>query len=416
MLWKRPDGPCRRFREWCLVVYNGGVKTHVIVKTHELALKGKNRPWFMRRLTENLRRATEGVGVTQVWQGRLMVGLTLDDAGSWPVVKERVRDCFGVAKFFLAHEFPQDLDLIREALTKMLEGREFRSFRMVTNRADKRFPLTSPDVNQELGRFVEELTGARVDLKNPDLSIYLDIQARGILLYFDETPAHGGLPVGVSGRVAVMLSGGIDSPVAAWHMMKRGCTASFVHFHSYPLVDRSSIEKAGELAQHLTRHQLHSELLLAPLAEIQKRIIVETPPSYRVLLYRRFMLRIGETLARRAGAKAIVTGESCGQVSSQTLDNIAVVDDVAGMPVLRPLIGLNKEEIVGMARGIGTFPISIQPDQDCCSLFVPKHPETRARLSVIERIEQGLPVAEMVAEALAGVVRERIPSPYSQPD
>ena len=392
------------------------MKTHVIVKTHELALKGKNRPWFMRRLTDNLRLATEGVGVARVWQGQLMVGLTLEDESSWPAVKERVLDCFGVAKFFFAHEYPQDLGLIREALPGMLDNREFRSFRIETNRADKRFPLTSPEVNRDLGRFVEELTGARVDLTNPDLTIFLDIQTRGILLYFDEIPAHGGLPVGSSGKVAVMLSGGIDSPVAAWHMMKRGCPASFVHFHSYPLVDRSSIEKASELAQHLTRHQRHSELFLVPLAEIQKRIIVETPPSYRVLLYRRFMLRLTETLARQYGARAIVTGESCGQVSSQTLENIAVVDHVAGMPVLRPLIGLNKEEIVGMARKIETFPISIQPDQDCCSLFVPRRPETRGRLATVERLEQGLPVEEMVAEALSGVVREQVPSPYQAKD
>ncbi len=367
----------------------------------------------MRRLAENLRMATESAGVFRVWRGQMMVGLSLDNQANWDEVKERVRDCFGVAKFFLAYEYPQNLELIREALPGMLEGREFKSFRIRTNRADKRFPLTSPEVNRNLGRFVEELTCARVDLDSPDLTIYLDIQTRGILLYFDETPAHGGLPVGTSGKVAVMLSGGIDSPVAAWHMMKRGCPASFVHFHSYPLVDRSSIEKAAELAQRLTRHQRRSELFLVPLADIQKRIIVETPPSYRVLLYRRFMLRIAETLARQHGARAIVTGESCGQVSSQTLDNIAVVDHIAGMPVLRPLIGLNKEEIVGMARNIGTFPISIQPDQDCCSLFVPKRPETRARLATIEKLEERLPVGDMVAEALNGVARERVASPYN---
>ena len=400
------------------------MKTHVIVKTHELALKGKNRPWFMRRLAENLRLATESAGVGRVWQGQMMIGLSLDDESRWPEVRERVRDCFGVAKFFLAYEYPQDLATIMEALREKLAGHSltaglggaqapFRSFRIVTNRADKRFPMTSPEVNREVGRFVEELTGAKVDLSNADFTIYLDIQSRGILLYFEETPAHGGLPVGASGRVAVMLSGGIDSPVAAWHMMKRGCPALYIHFHSYPLVDRSSMEKAAELAQLLGRHQRRSELYLAPLSEIQKRVIVETPPSYRVLLYRRFMLRIAETLARRAGAKALVTGESCGQVSSQTLDNIAVVDQAADMPVLRPLIGLNKEEIVAMARKIGTFPVSIQPDQDCCSLFVPKHPETRGRLAVVERLEAGLPVAAMVAESLDGVARETIPSPYT---
>ena len=388
------------------------MKTHVIVKTHELALKGKNRPWFMRRLADNLRMATQGTGVSKVWQARMVIGLSLEDESAWPVVKDRVRNCFGVAKFFLAHEFPQDLGSIREALPSMLEARRFKTFRIETNRADKRFPMKSPEVNRALGRFVEDLSGARVDLSAPDLTVYLDIQARGILLYFDETRAHGGLPVGASGRVAVMLSGGIDSPVAAWHMMKRGCPATYIHFHSYPLVDRSSIEKAIELVHHLAGYQRHSELVLAPLAEIQKRIIVETPPSYRVLLYRRFMLRITERLAKEARAKALVTGESCGQVSSQTLENIAVVDAVATMPVLRPLIGLNKEEIVDMARGIGTFPISIQPDQDCCSLFVPRHPETKARLETVERLEQGLPVEELVAQAVAGVSREQAPSPY----
>ncbi len=388
------------------------MKTHVIVKTHELALKGKNRPWFLRKLTENLRTATEGSGVSKVWQAQLMIGLSLEDDSAWPEVKNRVMDCFGVAKFFLAREFPQDLDLIQQALPPLLEGYKFQTFRIETNRADKRFPMTSPEVNIKLGKFVEDFTGARVDLSNPDLTIYLDIQTRGILVYFDETRAHGGLPVGSSGRVAVMLSGGIDSPVAAWHMMKRGCPATYVHFHSYPLVDRSSIEKASELVQHLARFQRRSELVLAPLAEIQKRIIVETPPAYRVLLYRRFMLRITELLAKQSGAKALVTGESCGQVSSQTLENIAVVDDVAGMPVLRPLIGMNKEEIVGMSQEIGTFPISIQPDQDCCSLFVPRHPETRARLETVQRLEQSLPVDELVAEAVAGASREQVPSPY----
>ena len=388
------------------------MKTHVIVKTHELALKGKNRPWFLRRLTENIRNAVEGSGVERVWQGQLMVGITLDDEGRWDEVRDRVRDCFGVAKFFKAYEFPKDLAAVKAGLPALLEGRSFSTFRIAANRADKRFPMDSMAVNREIGSFVEELTGARVDLGRPEFSIHLDIQNRGILAYFEEVPAHGGLPVGVSGRVAVMLSGGIDSPVAAWHMMKRGCRATFVHFHSYPLVDRTSIEKATDLVQHLTRHQHHSEIMLAPLGEIQKRIILATPPSHRVLLYRRFMMRITEALARKCGAKAIVTGESCGQVSSQTLDNIAVIDAVAGMPVLRPLIGLNKEEIVGMAREIGTFPISVLPDQDCCTLFVPKHPETRARAETVQRLEEALPVDELVAEAVANTERQRIDSPY----
>ena len=376
------------------------MKIHVIVKTHELALKGKNRPWFMRRLVNNLRVATRGTGVQKVWQGHMLVGLTLRDEADWLAVSDRVKQCFGVAKFFKAYEVPLDLEKVKEALPPLLEERVFESFRMTANRADKRFPFTSEEINRDLGAYVKDFTGARVDLSKPELQIYLDVLPTGILLYFDEVRGYGGLPVGVSGDVMAMLSGGIDSPVAAWQMMKRGCRAQFVHFHSYPLVDRSSIEKSVELTQHLTRHQYRSSLYLAPLGDIQKNIIVSTPPAYRVILYRRFMVRIAEALASRTGAKAIVTGESCGQVSSQTLDNIAVIDQAANMPILRPLVGFNKEEIVNVAREIETFPISIQPDQDCCSLFVPRHPETHADLETVSRLEDRLPVDELVQDAL----------------
>ena len=392
------------------------MKSHVIVKTHELALKGKNRPWFMRRFVENLRTATLGTGVQAVWKSHLLVGLTLGNEADWPAVSEKVRNCFGVAKFFKAYDVPADLDEVKEALPSLLGDRPFSSFRITANRADKRFPLSSGEINRELGTFVKELSGARVDLTDPELQIFLDVLPSGILVYFEEVVGHGGLPVGVSGEVMTMLSGGIDSPVAAWNMMKRGCRASFVHFHSYPLVDMSSMEKAVELTEHLTRHQYNSRLFLVPLADVQKSIIVSTPPSYRVILYRRFMVRITEALARRYGAKAIVTGESCGQVSSQTLDNIAVIDQVVGMPILRPLIGFNKEEIVNAARAIETYTISIQPDQDCCSLFVPSHPETHGNTSTVTRLEEALAVDELVQGALAQTeVREFASTKAAEP-
>ena len=387
------------------------LKSHAIVKTHELALKGKNRPWFMRKLTDNLRIATRGSGVERIWKGQLMVGLTLSDEECWPEVKSRLKEVFGVAKFYKAYELPQDLDGLKARIPEFLEGRTFSSFRITTNRADKRFPMNSEEVNRDLGAFVKDLTGAQVNLKYPELSIYVDIQTSGFLVYFDEVKAHGGLPVGVSGKVAVMLSGGIDSPVAAWQMMKRGCQVMFVHFHSYPLVDRTSMEKAVDLVEHLNRHQYESNLFMAPLGEIQKKIILTCPPSYRVVLYRRFMVRITEVLARRNRAKAIITGESCGQVASQTLENIAVVNQSAGMPILRPLIGHNKEEIVNMAQNIGTFTTSILPDQDCCTLFVPKHPETKADLDTVLRLEESLSVDEMVKDAVENTERRHFASP-----
>ena len=387
------------------------LKSHAIVKTHELALKGKNRPWFMRKLTDNLRIATRGSGVERIWKGQLMVGLTLSDEECWPEVKSRLKEVFGVAKFYKAYELPQDLDGLKARIPEFLEGRTFSSFRITTNRADKRFPMNSEEVNRDLGAFVKDLTGAQVNLKYPELSIYVDIQTSGFLVYFDEVKAHGGLPVGVSGKVAVMLSGGIDSPVAAWQMMKRGCQVMFVHFHSYPLVDRTSMEKAVDLVEHLNRHQYESNLFMVPLGEIQKKIILTCPPSYRVVLYRRFMVRITEVLARRNRAKAIITGESCGQVASQTLENIAVVNQSAGMPILRPLIGHNKEEIVNMAQNIGTFTTSILPDQDCCTLFVPKHPETKADLDTVLRLEESLSVDEIVKDAVENTERRHFASP-----
>ena len=377
--------------------------THVIVKFHELALKGKNRPMFVRALANNLRRATQDTGVDHVWTGHIMVGLKLRDESDWPLVRERVGDCFGVAKFFLAQKVERDLEAVKALLASAVKRLSFESFRISANRADKRFPMTSQEINQELGTYVRELTGAKVDLTRPDQEFFLDVLAREILVYFDEIKGYGALPVGVSGKVMALLSGGIDSPVAAWHMMKRGCNVRFVHFHSHPIVDTSSIEKAIELTQLLTRFQYNSTLILVPFAEIQRSIIVSTSPSYRVVLYRRFMVRIAEALALQHKSKALVTGESLAQVSSQTLENITVIDEASTMPIFRPLIGFNKEEIVNIGRSLGTYPVSILPDQDCCTLFVPRHPVTRGRLETVSKLEELLPVESLVNDALKQV-------------
>ena len=376
---------------------------NVIIKFHELALKGKNRPMFIRRLSRNLKQAVKGTGVKKVWIGHMLVGMTLNENADWPEISTRIRDCFGVAKFFPAHKLGLDLNEVKALLPSELKAREFESFRISAHRSDKRFPTKSYDINRDLGTFVQEITGATVKLKNPDLEIFLDIHQDGILVYFDEVKGYGGMPVGVSGTTMALLSGGIDSPVAAWYMMKRGSTSKFVHFHSHPLVDTSSIEKAEELAQMLTRYQYNSELYLVPFGRVQQQIIVSVPPSYRVVLYRRFMVRIAEALARKHNATALVTGESLAQVASQTLENITVVDDVARMPILRPLIGFNKNEIIDVSQQIGTYPVSILPDQDCCTLFVPKHPIIHGNIKTVERLEALLPVEEMVASALEQV-------------
>lgn len=376
---------------------------YLIVKYHELALKGNNRPWFVRKLENNLARLTSDVGVEKVSKGQMMLELTLADDADVQAIKERVKNCLGVAKFFLAHKVSTDLDGVKELLREELPQRQFGSFRISARRAEKRFPLTSEEINRELGAFVQQRTSAAVDLRSPDLEVRVDVLPREFLVYFDEVQGYGGLPVGSSGKVMGLLSGGIDSPVASWMMMKRGCDVAFTHFHSHPMVDTSSIEKAVELAETLARFQRKSVLLLVPFIEAQQRIIVTAPPPYRVVLYRRFMVRIAEALARQHRAKALATGESIGQVSSQTLENIATIDEAGTLPVLRPLVGMNKQEITAIARDIGTYSTSILPDQDCCSLFTPRHPRTRTRASIVRKLEEALPVERMVEDALERV-------------
>jgi thiamine biosynthesis protein ThiI len=277
----------------------------------------------------------------------------------------------------------------------------FRSFAIDTRRPDKRFPLTSVDVNRQVGAYVQQQSGARVDLTHPELTLQIELVEGQALVSAERLPGAGGLPSHTGGKVAVLLSGGIDSPVAAWKMMRRGCTALFVHFHSFPHTNRESQDKARQVAELLAAWQGRAKLYMVGFADIQRRIMVETPPETRVVLYRRYMLRLAERLARREKARLLVTGDSLGQVASQTLENIDVISRAVPMPILRPLVGSDKEEIVAVARRIGTYDISILPDQDCCSLFVPKHPETRARMDQIERIEAGLDVSAELDAALA---------------
>jgi thiamine biosynthesis protein ThiI len=250
-----------------------------------------------------------------------------------------------------------------------------------------------------------------VDLSAPEFVIRVEVLTNDAFFFFDRQPGAGGLPVGTGGKVMALLSGGIDSPVAAWRLIRRGCRAEFVHFHSAPILSRTSQDKAVTLVRQLTRTQLKSRLHLVPFAPVQQQIVVTVPPPLRVIVYRRFMLRIAERLAARSRARALVTGDSVGQVASQTIENLAVVGSVATMPVLRPLIGMDKEEITAAAMRLGTYETSIIPDEDCCSLFTPRFPATRASLDVAAAAERELDVDGLVEAALAGAVVEEFSFP-----
>ncbi|MBI2163260.1 MAG: tRNA 4-thiouridine(8) synthase ThiI [candidate division NC10 bacterium] len=372
----------------------------VMIHYNEIGLKGKNQPLFLRRLESNLLRSTAGAGVRRVEQRSGRMVLYLGREADWEVIRGRLRSVFGIANFSLAERVEPDMAALKAAVGNALEGRTFRSFKVAARRAYKQFPLTSEDINRELGAFVQGQTQVAVDLEQPELTIHVEVLPRDLYFSFGREAGPGGLPVGVSGRVVSLLSGGIDSPVAAHRLMKRGCQVVFVHFHSFPFLDGTSRDKAVELAQLLTRFQYQSHLYLVPFGEIQREVVVGAPAPLRVVLYRRLMGRIAEQIARREQAKALVTGESLGQVASQTLENLAVIEEAVGMPVLRPLIGSDKEEIVQQARALQTYDISIIPDQDCCRLFVPRHPATFSSLDEVRAVESQLPIEKLVQMGL----------------
>jgi thiamine biosynthesis protein ThiI len=339
--------------------------------------------------------------------------LFLSREADWALIRERLRSVFGIANFSLAERVELDMAALKAAVGKALAGRSFGSFKVATRRAYKQFPLNSEEVNRELGAFVQGETHAAVDLERPDLTVHVEVLPRDIYFSCGREAGPGGLPLGVSGRVVCLLSGGIDSPVAAHRLMKRGCQVVFVHFHGVPFVDGTSQTKAADLARALTRFQYQSRLYLVPFGEIQREVVVGAPAPLRVVLYRRLMGRIAEQIARREYAKALVTGESLGQVASQTLDNLAVIEEAVGMPVLRPLIGSDKEEIVQQARELQTYEISIIPDQDCCRLFVPRHPATVSTVEEVRAAEANLDIEKLVQMGLDQVEIQAFEFPES---
>jgi len=374
--------------------------TSIVVHYQEIALKGKNRPWFLARLVRNLRQAVSDLDVKSVRALMGRIEIVLGPTAVPEVVGDRIRRVFGIANFSCAGRTALDLDGIAAAVLKDLGDRTCDSFRVSVRRADKRFPLTSPQAEREIGGRIKEARGWRVDLENADLVIHVELLTNDAFYFFGKEKGSGGLPTGTAGRVVCLLSGGIDSPVAAHRMMKRGCAVTFVHFHSYPILSRASQEKARQLATLLTTWQQRSRLYLVPFGDIQQQVVLAVPGPMRVVVYRRLMLRIAERIAHLRHAQALVTGDAVGQVASQTLENLAVVGSVATLPLFRPLIGMDKDEITAEAQRIGSYPISIIPDQDCCTLFTPRNPQTRARLAEIDAAEQALPIEELVGRAV----------------
>ena len=381
-----------------------------LVHYGEIGLKGKNRSFFEKKLAQNIKLSLQGMGCVEVRRiyGRILV--MLQPEADVTAIQERLGKVMGIAHFELALAAEQTIDAIQAAALELVKGRQFKTLKVETKRANKRFPLTSPEVSAAVGAHLLNATGASADMHTPDLRCNIEIVDEAAYIYVDKIRGVGGLPVGASGKVLIMLSGGIDSPVAAWRMMKRGTKALFVHFYSYPYTDKASLEKVEELAEILATWNYRTQIYLVSFAEIQQEIVTQTPAPFRVILYRRMMVRIAQQIAAAAKAECLVTGESLGQVASQTLGNLRVIEEVAEIPILRPLIGDDKAEIMELAERIGTFEISTLPHDDCCSLFVPKHPATNASLEAVQEAEAALDINALVKSAVASVEKKIVDS------
>tara|TARA_B000000460_G_C21498070_1_gene384958 strand:- start:157 stop:1332 length:1176 start_codon:yes stop_codon:yes gene_type:complete len=374
----------------------------------EVGLKIGNRRFFENWLKQNIKASLlrviskEEFDIRKI-HGRILVELKKDISKDKNNITRALSDTFGVAYFAFAKKVSQDIRLIKEESLSILNENQFETFKIKARRPDHRFLLTAQQVNEDVGAFVLSKINKTVKLNDPDITCFIDIVQGVAYLYTEKIIGPGGLPTGANGKVVGLLSAGIDSPVATIMAMKRGASVILVHFHSVPMTTEDSIEKVKQLTEVLRRYQSRIHLYLVALTTIQKEILVKTKEKFRILLYRRFMMRIAEMIAKKDKAKALITGESLGQVASQTLGNIAAIESVSTIPILRPLIGLDKQEIMDLAKHYGTYDISILPDQDCCSLFVPKHPATNAKKQYLDQEENNLNIDDLMKEAIDSI-------------
>jgi thiamine biosynthesis protein ThiI len=388
----------------------------VLLKLGEIVLKGRNRQQFERMLQENIRRAVRGLGVgVRVWQreGVIVVRVSPAEDGEFAaetaadLVAERMSQVMGLARVCRAIRVAKEPEAAVEAAVQLVAGRS-GSFAVRARRRDKRFPITSAELAIMIGSRVQEEYGYPVNLRRPDTTVFVEVDQREVFVFTEGRPGQGGLPVGMSGRALVLMSGGIDSPVAAYRMMRRGLRCSYLHFSGMPLTGPESVYKAYGLVRQLDRYQGDSRLYVVAFGNAQRKLASAGAGKLQIMAQRRLMLKTGATLAARLKATALVTGDSLGQVSSQTLTNITVLDDAVRLPILRPLIGMDKTEIISEARRIETLAISELPDQDCCSLLTPRQVETKARIEDLRRIEARLDVDDL-ADELAAAAQLHLP-------
>ncbi|MBQ9973686.1 MAG: tRNA 4-thiouridine(8) synthase ThiI [Oscillospiraceae bacterium] len=388
------------------------MKEMILLKLGEMVLKGLNRRSFEDKLQANLHRRLHPFGQFRVYtrQSTTYVEPMTDECDVQGAV-EAIKKVFGIVGVSLARPCEKDKDVILATAKEFLDDRlrAARTFKVETKRADKTFPMNSIQLSQYVGGELHEAyDNLEVDVHNPELTVHVEVRDYAAYVHADAEPGAGGLPVGINGRAVSLLSGGIDSPVSSYMIAKRGIALEMVHFFSYPYTSPEAKEKVLELARLLTPYCGHLTVHVVPFTSIQEQLRRSCPEELFTIIMRRFMMRISQEVANRCGAKALVTGECLGQVASQTMEALACTGAVVQLPVLRPCIGMDKEEIVQISRKIGTYDTSILPYEDCCTVFTPRHPRLRPTLSEVEYAEQELDVEAMVAEAVAGIERVQL--------
>ncbi len=374
-----------------------------LIRYGEIALKGKNRYFFENTLLKNIKRALGDLEV-KVTREHTRVYTRVIHPEDAEEVRKRLQKVIGVVSLSPVRTAPLSLEEIQKRALQLIKeevaGHHF-TFKVETRRPNKNFPHTSPEINREVGAFILKNTeGASVDVHNPGTELFVEIREKEAYLYLDSYAGPGGLPVGVSGKGLLLLSGGIDSPVAGWLTMKRGLEIDAVHYHSYPFTSERAKEKVKKLVEVLSDYHPSIKLHVLPFTETQKEIQAKCPRELSITIMRRMMFRMAQALTYHLKAKVLITGESLGQVASQTIENITAAAEVVDLPVFRPLIGLDKLEISHISQRIGTYPISIQPYEDCCTVFLPDHPVTRPKLERVVSAEQDLDIDRLVKESL----------------
>ena len=384
----------------------------LIVKYGEIGVKGKNRYIFENKLIKNVKNILKPIGKFNVYKeyGRIYVDL---DGYDYEEVVEEVKKVFGIVGVCPAVRAEKDYNLLKELALKMLEEKieqGYKSFKVDSRRGDKDFKLTSQEMSLDIGGYLVSQVKDKiaVDVRNPEVKIHCELRQNHVMVYSDTIPGYGGLPLGTNGRAMSLLSGGIDSPVASWMVAKRGMELECIHFHSYPFTSEKSQEKVRDLAQILAKYCGRVRLHKVNMLEIQKAIGLNCKDEEMTIISRRFMMRIAERGAESRHCDALVTGESIGQVASQTIQGLTCTNASVKMPVFRPLIAMDKTEIIEVAQKIGTFETSILPEEDCCTVFSPKKPVTKPKLDRIEKSENKLDVEKLIQDAIDNIEVEDI--------